>query len=280
MGLKIRKIEDADRSAIFGWVEALGWNPGEKDAECLLATDPDGMFVAERNGAPVGCATAIAYDGQFGFVGAMIVDPAIRGKGPATMLAICRHVMAYLGERSIGLDAIPATRHFFTGAGFLPGYRHWRFEGVLPEGRTDASMIPVTDVSFADLCGYDAASFPARRERFWRVWLDAYGAGGLACIREGRLAGFGMVRRARCGWRLGPLQADDPQAAEALLLALAPLCRGEPVALDVPEANPAAMALVHRLGLAPVSETMRMYNRAWPELAVERVYAIPSYEFG
>ncbi len=69
MGLTIRNITMDDRAAIFGWVEALGWNPGEKDGECLLATDPDGMFMAERDGVAVGCATAIAYDEHFGFVG-------------------------------------------------------------------------------------------------------------------------------------------------------------------------------------------------------------------
>lgn len=280
MGLRIRKIEPADRDAIFGWVEALGWNPGEHDGACLLATAPDGMFVAGRDGVPVGCATAIAYDEHYGFVGALVVDPALRGKGPATMLAICRHILAYLGERNVGMDVMPSTRDFFASIGCLPAYRHWRFEGVLPAGCSSAAIVPLAEVAFESLCDYDAAQFPARRERFLRVWLEAYGSGGWACLRDGRLAGFGVLRRARRGWRVGPLLADDAEAAAELLGTMAVTCGGDRVALDVPEANPAAMALVRSLGLVAVFETTRMYNRRRLELTPDRVYSIASYEFG
>jgi len=280
MGLTIRNITMDDRAAIFGWVEALGWNPGEKDGECLLATDPDGMFMAERDGVAVGCATAIAYDEHFGFVGALVVDPAMRSKGPATMLAIYRHVLAYLGVRNGAMDAMPATQKFFADLGCVPVYRHWRFEGVLPIGQPAGTVIPLSEVSFEALCDYDAAQFPARRERFLRVWLEAYGSGGRACVRDGRLAGFGVLRRARSGWRVGPLLADDPEAAEDLLRAMSTMSRGEQVALDVPEANPAAMTLVKRLGLVGRVETTRMVKPRGVDMTPDRVYSIASYEFG
>ena len=280
MGVKIRKIGVGDRESVFGWVEALGWNPGERDAECLLEVDSDGAFMAERDGKPVGCATGIAYDGEFGFVGALVVDPAMRGRGPATALAIYRHLLAHLGERNVGMDAMPATKKFFEATGCLPAYRHWRFEGELPKGERYGAAVRAAEIPFEAICAYDAENFPARREKFLRAWLGAYGGGGWAIERDGRLAGFGVVRRARRGWRVGPLLADDPAAAEGLLLAMGASCGGGAAALDVPESNAAAVALAKNFGMKETFETTRMYSRRIPDLSTEKTYSIASYEFG
>ena len=280
MGVRIRKIGLGDRESVFGWVEALGWNPGERDAECLLEVDPDGAFMAERDGKPVGCATGIAYDGQFGFVGALVVDPAMRGRGPATALAIYRHLLAHLGERNVGMDATSATKKFFEAMGCVAAYRHWRFEGELPAGKGQGKAVRAAEMPFEALCDYDAANFPARREKFLRAWLGAYGGGSWAIARGGNLAGFGVVRRARRGWRVGPLLADDPDAAEELLLAMGAACGGGPAALDVPEGNAAAMALARRWDMKETFETTRLYSRRIPEISPERTYSIASYEFG
>ena len=280
MSLNVRPFEETDRTAIFGWIEALGWNPGERDGECLLATDPAGLFVVEKDGVAAACASGIAYDGRCGFGGGLIVDPAWRGRHASTVLAMYRHVAAYLGERCVGMDAMPSSQPFFAAVGCCSAYRHLRFEGPLPGGRPSEAIVPLGEVRFEDVCDYDAANFPARRERFLRVWLEAYGPGGWACVRGGRLAGFGVLRRARRGWRVGPLQADDSETAEDLLRAMGAAIGGGDAALDVPESNAAAMALVRRLGLREAFATERMYLRGVPDVSTARTYSIASYEFG
>lgn len=280
MPMIMRNIEPRDRDTIFRWVESLGWNPGEKDGDCLLAVDPSGMFMVERDGRPVGCATAIAYDDRFGFVGALVVDPALRGKAPSTLWSLYRHVKKYLGNRMIGVDVVPATQAFFTAAGCRPAYRHLRFEGLLPSGEARENVVPLSSVAFDVICDYDAAHFPVRREHFLRIWLEAYGAGGWACLRNGRLAGFGLIRRARQGWRIGPLLADDPGVAVDLLRAMGTVNGGESVFLDVPEASAAAMDLVRRFGFTQGFETTRMYLNGRPGILPDRIYSIASYETG
>jgi len=278
MSLTIRPMDERDREAIFSWAAKLGWNPGIRDGECMHATDPNGMFLAEFDGVPVGCATAIAYDATFGFMGVFIVNPALRGHGYGA--TIQHHIMAYLGDRNIGLDAMTSTQGQLARRGYIHAYRHVRFEGVIAGARTGSTIVPLTEVPFADVCTYDAACFPVRRERFLRVWLDAYGAGGLACLRRGRLAGFGVLRQALRGFRIGPMIADDIKAAEEILLALGSLSGGAPVALDVPEPNTSAVALAERLGIARGFNTARMYSHTVPELPLERLFGIASYEFG
>jgi GNAT superfamily N-acetyltransferase len=280
MGITIRKIEGKDRDTIFPWVSALGWNPGIQDGDCLLAVDPDGMFMAEQNGVPVGCATSIAYDPTFGFVGALVVDPALRGKGPGVTLQLHRHITDYMGARNVGLDTMPTTRDFFARTGNIQAYRHLRFEGRISGSGLSDSIVPLSEIPFEEICAYDAACFPVRREHFLRLWLDAYGAGGFAGLRQGRLAGFGFVRQALRGFRIGPLLADDAGVAEELLHAMGSISGQASVALDVPEINASAVALAKRWGLVYSFDTVRMYSRFVPELPLERVFGIASYEFG
>lgn len=280
MNLIIRKIENRDREVLFSWVTGLGWNPGIKDGECLLATDPDGMLLAELDGVPVGCATAIVYDDRFGYVGTLVVDPALRGKAQRVVTHLYRRTLEYFGERNFGVDALPITQKFSTGVGNLLAYRHLRFEGPITLNRLCRDIVPLLEIPFEDICDYDAACFPARREKFWRIWLNAYGAGGFACRRHGRLAGFGVLRRALRGFRIGPLLADHVEIAEELLQAMGTLSGHDSVALDLPEANAAAVALVERLGWVRGFDTARMYSRLVPHLPLERIFGIASYEFG
>ena len=61
--------------------------------------------------------------------------------------------------------------------------------------------------------------------------------------------GYGVIRPARNGYKIGPLFADDPSRAEALLMALrSRVASGAPNYLDVPKINPAAAALGRNMG--------------------------------
>lgn len=81
-----------------------GWNPGLSDAECFYAADPEGFFIAELHGEPVGTISAVRYDDGFGFVGLYIVAPGARGKGYG--MELWKHAMEHLAGCNIGLDAV------------------------------------------------------------------------------------------------------------------------------------------------------------------------------
>ena len=104
----------------------------------------------------------------------------------------------------------------------------------------------------------------------------------LGFVREGRLAGFVVARKAVEGHKVGPLFADDAFAAESLLLGLAKEIGGEPLVIDVPEAafHPTAESLVTRHGLTEVFRCARMYTRGRPAVDTAKVYGITSLELG
>ncbi|WP_269850096.1 GNAT family N-acetyltransferase [Methanosarcina horonobensis] len=59
---------------------AEGWNPGVHDGELFYEADPEGFFIAELEGKPAGCASAVVYDNDFGFLGLYVVKPEFQKK--------------------------------------------------------------------------------------------------------------------------------------------------------------------------------------------------------
>jgi hypothetical protein len=83
------------------------------------------------------------------------------------------------------------------------------------------------------------------------------------------------------GWKVGPLFAIDGATAEQLYLALCEsTARDEPVYLDVPEVNAAAMALAEKYAMRQVFGTARMYTGEAPPIALDRVYGVTTFELG
>ena len=144
-------------------------------------------------------------------------------------------------------------------------------------------MVAADRVVPAELAAYDASCHPADRPRFLGPWLSTPGHRALARVTDGRLTGYGVVRPAEQEARIGPLFADTPADASALLDALAAEARafGSPrIAVDMPEANPAAARLAASRGLEPTFETARMYTGPIRPLAQDRVFGVTTLELG
>jgi hypothetical protein len=124
------------------------------------------------------------------------------------------------------------------------------------------------------------SSFPAWRPTFLRAWISQPDALALGYQRDGKLGGYGVVRRCGEGCKVGPLFADDALVAEALYAHLAGFAAGGPLYLDAPENNPAAMALVQRHGMTEVFGCARMYLGPAPDIAHERVFGVTTFELG
>ena len=131
----------------------------------------------------------------------------------------------------------------------------------------------------ADVEAYDATLFPAPRPAFLRAWIGAPGHVGRAVMRDGRLAGWGVIRPSRKGRQIGPFVADDRAAAEVVLSALLAGAGSGEIFLDVPGINHDAVALAQDLGLAPVFETARMYTGAIRRCGSSGYSASPAFSW-
>lgn len=275
---RVRAVSRAESRLFFDWANQEGWNAGRHDAPCFHDADPDGLLVAEVHGEPVAIISCIRYSGEFGFAGQYIARSEFRGKGFG--LRLYSAGMARLLGRNVGLDCVPEQVGTYERSGFRTAHHHIRYVGT-PSGAPAPGLARLDAVPFADVLAYDRACFPAPREAFLRSWLAQPESVGLALLREGKLAGFGAARAAVRGFRVGPLFADDADAAEALLLGLAKEVGG-PVGIDVPDAiaHPTAEELVRRHGMSEEFRCARMYTAGPPAFAREKVFGVTSLELG
>src|SRR5205807_9791276 len=95
---------------------------------------------------------------------------------------------------------------------------------------------------------YDATVFPAPRTAFLRAWIGSPGHVGCALVRDGGLAGWGVIRPCRKGRKIGPLVADDRATAEVVLSALLARVGRDESFLAVPSINRDAVPVAHALG--------------------------------
>ncbi|HSO07688.1 MAG TPA: GNAT family N-acetyltransferase, partial [Pelomicrobium sp.] len=144
----------------------------------------------------------------------------------------------------------------------------------------DRTVVPLDRVPFDEVLAYDRRCFPAARPRFLERWIAQPDSLALACVRGARLAGYGVVRRCGEGCKVGPLFADDLDAAAALYSQLARFAAGGPLFLDTPENNPAAGELARRHLMTEVFGCARMYLGPAPDLARERVFGVSTFELG
>jgi GNAT superfamily N-acetyltransferase len=277
--ISIRPLSLNEMNIPIDWAAAEGWNPGLNDASAFHAADPHGFLVAFVGHEPAACISVVRSGATFGFLGFYICRPDMRGKGIGWRL--WQAGMAHLDGRTVGLDGVVAQQENYRKSGFALAHRNIRFSGIPAVSATAEQGIVVITADMAErITAYDAPFYPGDRAAFLKLWLALPESHAVACIRDGEIHGYGVIRRCQSGRKIGPLFAETPDIADRLFVALAATAPGEAIVLDTPEPNTSAVALAERHGLSPVFETARMYRGPRPDLPLSRIFGITTFELG
>jgi ribosomal-protein-alanine N-acetyltransferase len=290
--LTIRPLLSTDIPTVTGWARREGFAPGVGDVGIYRQTDRQGLWVGWLGNEPVGCIAGVRYNASYGFIGLFLVVPPQRGRGYG--LQLWRHALQHLAEvPCVGLEAAPDRIDDYAGWGFAPASPTTRWQRLAATGKPAPSpaapeppwcLLEGGAIPAAAVQRFDAEREPSPRPHFLRQWLRHPAGTVLALVdRRGVCHGFGRVRPCLLangdGWRLGPLVAESPAAAVALLEGLLQRHPGT-VLIDAPGANAAAAPLLTSLGFAPVSRTLRMYRGVPPAVSLADVYGLACLELG
>ena len=265
----------ADAELALDWAAAEGWNPGRHDAASCLAADPEGLLVGLVDGVPVAVIGCVRYADAFGFVGLYIVREDLRGRGHGIALWDVGH--DHLGELPSALEGVEAQIPNYARSGYVAGGWTQRWQAT---SRTTATPHPdLAPVTVADVLELDTRAFGVPREAFLQGWLGQPEAVARGLWRNGRLAGYGLRRRCRVGWKVGPLFAPDLATAGLLLDGLVADVQG-PYWIDIPRAHPDATRLATDRDMQPVFRTSRMVRGRAPAHDASLVYGVSSLELG
>ncbi|MEW6123697.1 MAG: GNAT family N-acetyltransferase [Pseudomonadota bacterium] len=279
---EIRPLTPAEVDGAVDWAAREGWNPALHDAAAFLAQDPEGFLGLFEDGDMVACISAMAYGEAFGFIGFYICRPDRRGEGLG--LRLWQAAMDRLGARTLGLDGVVAQQDNYRKSGFVLAHRNIRYGGrpISLPGASGVARVERADIPA--LFAFDRAHFAFDRPNFLERWLVPEAGTALVARRDNAVTGYGVVRRAREGHKIGPLFAQDDETARTLYAGLSTAAHAAapdaPVFLDVPEPNAAARTLAEEAGLAPAFETARMYRGPAPDLPIGQIYGITSFELG
>lgn len=273
----IRPLDGAELSELVAWAGEEGWNPGPGDAAKFAHADPDGFLGCFVNGQLASAIAAVAYGDDRGFIGLYITKPAFRGQGWGR--TIWDAGIARLGNRITGLDGVPAQQVNYRSMGFVTDHETIRWTGILPALPATRSVRTPAPNQLDAILAYDGRVSFAVRPVFVRGWLEQPHNVRIV-IRDGQLAGYGVLRRCQQGFKLGPLYADDAEAAMALMAGLSGVSGTETVSLDCPVPQTALSDRLAGLGFEPSFSTARMYRGGMPHHDRSRIFGLGTLELG
>ena len=278
--LIIKKMSLDEVGIAINWAAKEGWNPGHDDAECFYSADSSGFLIGFVADEPAAVISVVKYGSSFGFLGFYIVKPEYRGRGYG--IQIWNAGMEYLKGLNIGLDGVIDQQENYKKSGFKYAYSNIRFEGSGGgDFPVDSSIVNLSSLSFSIITSYDNNFFPENRSQFLKCWINNPSHNALGIVQNGKLVGYGVIRKCRVGYKIGPLFADTTKLADKIFLAMVSGVKAtEKVYLDIPEVNKYAIDLVRKYNMKAVFETARMYTGNEPNIRVDNTYGVTSFELG
>lgn len=268
-----------DLELAVDWAADEGWNPGLYDARCFYAADEKGFLKGVLNGEMIASISVVKYDSNFAFLGFYIVKPEYRGQGYGYLL--WREAMKGMEGYNVALDGVVDQQANYKKSGFKLAHRNIRFKGIKGKVFPSQETMDLSQVPLQQLLDYDRNFFPADRKSFLKRWISQSQTKALGIVEEGKLKGYGVIRKCRNGFKIGPVFAEDDKKVMNLVQDLiCGLKEGEEYFLDIPEVNKKAHALTQALSMESVFETARMYTKEQPNFDLSKIFGITSFELG
>ncbi len=217
--LTLRRLEEGDLNGALQLSQAERWSHRLEDWQFHFRLGR-GWVACDEDGKVLGTASWWAYGEQLATVGLVLVDQAHQGQGIGRQLM--NVVMSDAGPRVLQLVATKAGLTLYQRCGFREHHGIRQHQGAATQSPAFAPLrdTVLRTISLADLevvCDLDATAFGAnRRQLVTAVFNEGNGAGVLA-RRNGRLAGFALVRQSGRGTTIGPIVAEDEALAISLI---------------------------------------------------------------
>ncbi|KAB8163301.1 GNAT family N-acetyltransferase [Streptomyces sp. 3MP-14] len=277
--LPIRLLTPADLTACLDLAEENAWEREEHRWRLLLTSGQGYGIDASADDPAGGLVAAVirtSYADQWHAVGMMLVARQRQRQGLGQRMM--RRVIGDAAGAPVLLTATDQGRGLYERLGFkaVGGITTVRGTFVPPPGPAGADGVTVRPATAADLpaiLAYDRPAFGADRTEllarlpsFADRFLVAVGPGG-------RLVGYGAAWPNVTSTSVGPLVADDPAVARALLTPLA-LDTPTRARFDVGDWHPELAAWLAERGLVEAARTeLMIHGAAQPPGDLGRRYA-------
>lgn len=259
----VRRMELRDLEVGLELTQAQRWPHRLEDWEFHFRLGR-GWVVCDVRDRPIGTALWWPYGRDFGTVGLVVVAPDQQGKGIGRQLMST--VMNDAGPRTLQLVATQAGLKLYRQCGFRECGGIAQHQGVLTLAgaaapSSNAVMRRIRRDDLASLSDLDGAAFGAPRREVINAVFES--GQGIVAERDGRLAGFALMRQSGRGTLIGPLVTTDEALAIALVSNLLSEITGI-VRLDIPTDATQLGSWLEAVGLTCVDRVMTMVRGTAP----------------
>ena len=261
---------------------SAGWNQTEQDWDLLLKLNPQGCCVALKDERVIGTVTTVRYENRFAWIGMVLVDPAERGQGAASLL-MNEALRRNSDLPSLRLDATPAGQSVYRKLGFLDEYTLSRMGMIVSgdEWLPDNCARPMTRADFPSIAQLDRAVFGADRTALLQGLFDGAPEYAWVVERGRQIVGYACGRHGFLSEHLGPIVAHDQPIAQQLVTACLAAQRGKRFIIDATHQETDWRSWLESIGFSEQRPFIRMFYRGnpYPGLCSQQ-YGILGPEFG
>jgi GNAT superfamily N-acetyltransferase len=222
------------------------------ELQSFFEHDPEGCFLYEVNGTPVGICIATAYH-QSGFIGELIVTKQFRDQGIGR--ALIQAAILYLQIKQIQaifLDGVQKAIPLYEELGFVPICRSLRFFGQIPaEESPDVRSMNAEDLQ--EVFQLDKQTFGDDRSFFLNKRWQNYPDLALVWRQNQQIAGYLFGRVGIGGWvTVGPwVNLIDQSATLTLLSHFQAKIGNQPFSIGILENRKSIIPQIVMAGLQP-----------------------------
>jgi predicted N-acetyltransferase YhbS len=259
-GVSIREMTHDDIAGGLALCRASRWNQTEQDWRFFLTAAPHGALVAEENGRVVGTVATLPY-GPFTWISMVLVDPAARGRHVGTVL-LQRGLELAGAHVTARLDATPSGEAIYGKLGFAGEYRlaRWFLDVAPPPMARRSSARPLARTDWPAIREMDQRAFGASRIGLLQRLADEAPEYARVMSRGSTVHGYLFGRHGHSREHLGPLVADRPDTAAALLESCLAEQPDRRFYLDVPDDRQEWRDVLSTMGFAIERPFLRMHR--------------------
>jgi GNAT superfamily N-acetyltransferase len=279
--LKLERLTAADIPDVVCLSEMLGWDYGEQEIRLVLEA---GQLFGHRNseGTVVSTSAIFPYAGELASLGLVMVDPAYRRRGLATVLV--QRCLAAAVSCPVMLVATSQGMPLYEKLGFktvdtLHKLVAEKYPGLCGPVRNDAGLSPLTELDIPDIMRLDRQAFGADRGKF--ILLRIRQAAHTAVLRDrsGRLTGYALGVQTPERLVIGPVIATNWRDAAILVDAIARNHEGT-MRIDIPSGHQELISWMLRCGfrLANIPPVMMLGSGPLPPR--HNLFAVAAQAYG
>ncbi|GFU08777.1 n-acetyltransferase domain-containing protein [Nephila pilipes] len=289
---KIRSIEEEDVPQVMELRRKLRVHDVPTYLLSWMKIDPEGIKVAlNENGDVIGTISFVRNNSDLYVGGLYAMHEKYRGLSIGNRLFtvglahaqnknIVGNPVPYMADKYIQMKLGHLDESFQTLKNFIPDFVNSNVlsNKELPD---NVEIEPYQECLLPSIVQYDTSIVGFDREQILELSCKEKNSQTFVALKNGTCVGYGSIKLSCLdAGKVGPLFADDPGVAEALLKKLLesyPNRKG--FAMTTINTNDVANSFVRKLGNAEIDTCLRFYTKVMLKVDTKRIFALTDLNF-